>query len=109
MKVAEKPMTSIGNLGSGGSIGITTKKNSEILDVFCRDDNVIMSILEEGDITVVRTFMVVSPYTDMDHIQQKPFRFITRLQTTQPSWWTAANGYHSQFYPMNYYIFEVIQ
>jgi hypothetical protein len=70
MKVAEKPMTSIGNLGSGNIIGVTTKKNSQILDVFSRDDNVIMSILEEGDITVVRTFMVVSPYTNIDHLQK---------------------------------------
>jgi hypothetical protein len=109
MQIMERPMTGISGLISGNTIGVTTKKNSQILDVFSRDDNIFMSLLEEGDISVVRNFVVAASHTNIDHLQQKPFRFITRMQTQQPSYWTPANGYHSVYYPVNYYIFEVLQ
>ncbi len=107
MQIIEKPMAHTSNLNNGYTIGITTKKNSEILDVYCREGgNLYMTMLEEGDISVVRTFIATAAYQNMDSIQQKPFRFITRVETTQPSWWTPAHG---PFFPSNYYIFEVLQ
>ena len=109
MQIIEKPMAHVSNLNNGYTIGITTKKNSEILDVFSRDDQIYMAMLEEGDTTVVRNFIVAGAYTDIDHLQQKPYRFITRMWTQKPSYWTPANGYHSVYYPVNYYIFEVLQ